>query len=120
MFLVLQGKDGWGKRKLMELLTENQDQKPKELEIIMQKLTKVTIDTSGGNKPTRRMDASFKKTDGSVYHINVGRTLQDGETGIKRERLAIDDVKAKGHDVSFEGYGKESDYRSKKTKVNSH
>lgn len=79
--------------------------------------TEMIIDTSGGNKPTRRMDASFKKADGSIYHINVGRTLEDGSTGIMRERLAIDDVRAKGHDVSFEGYGKESDYRSKKPKI---
>ncbi len=63
----------------------------------------------------RWMDASFKRANGSVYHVNVGRTLEDGTTVLKRERLAIEDVKAKGHDVSFEGYGKESDYRSKKS-----
>lgn len=79
-------------------------------------LTEITLDTQGGEKPYRRMDASFKNADGSVYHINVGRTLEDGTTGIKRERVAIDDVKAKGHDVSFEGYGKDSDYRSKPNK----
>lgn len=77
--------------------------------------TEMIIDTEGGEKPYRRMDASFQRADKSVYHVNVGRTLEDGQTGIKRERLAIDDVLSKGHDVSFEGYGKESDFKAKKT-----
>lgn len=73
--------------------------------------TEIIIDTKGGNKPIRRMDASFRRKNGSIYHINVGRTLQDGKTGVIRERLAIDDVKRKGHEVSFEGYGKAADYK---------
>jgi len=76
--------------------------------------TEIIIDTAGGNKPSRRMDASFQRADKSIYHINVGRTLEDGKTGIKRERLALDDVLDKGHDASFEGYGKDSDFKSKK------
>nr|WP_315034741.1 RHS repeat-associated core domain-containing protein [uncultured Chryseobacterium sp.] len=74
-------------------------------------MTEVTIDTNGGDKPTRRMDASFKRADKTKYHINVGRTLEDEKTGIKRERLALEDVKNAGHEVTFEGYGKDSAYR---------
>lgn len=56
------------------------------------------------------MDASFKRADGSVYHINVGRSLADGKTGIIREREALKDVLDVGED---------SDYRSKvKTSCN--
>ncbi|MCL5247599.1 RHS repeat-associated core domain-containing protein [Cellulophaga sp. 20_2_10] len=77
----------------------------------------IIIDTQGGNKPYRRMDASFERPNGSRYHINVGRTLTDGKTGIIRERLALEDVKGKGHKVTFEGYGKDSDYRPKKAKL---
>jgi RHS repeat-associated protein len=73
--------------------------------------TEVIIDTQGGHKPYRRMDASFERVDGSKYHINVGRTLDDGVTGISRERQAIDDVRKKGHDISFEGYGKAKNYK---------
>ncbi|WP_317174882.1 RHS repeat domain-containing protein [Flavobacterium columnare] len=75
--------------------------------------TEIILDTTGGNKDIRRMDTSFKRPDGSVYHINVGRTLEDGKTGVIRERLALDDVLAKGHDVTFEGYGKASKYKCK-------
>jgi len=75
--------------------------------------TELIIDTSGGHKDIRRMDASFKRGDGSIYHINVGRTLEDGSTGIVREREALADVKAKGHEITFEGYGKASKYRCK-------
>ncbi|WP_437823410.1 hypothetical protein [Tenacibaculum mesophilum] len=72
--------------------------------------TEVIIDTTGGLKDTRRMDASFKRADGSVYHINVGRSLADGKTGIIREIEALKDVLDVGED---------SDYRSKvKTSCN--
>lgn len=53
----------------------------------------------------------FKNADGDIYHINVGRTLEDGKTGVIRERLALEDVRNAGHDVTFEGYGKASAYR---------
>ncbi|WP_136668189.1 DUF6531 domain-containing protein [Flavobacterium sp. H122] len=75
--------------------------------------TEIIIDTSGGHKDIRRMDASFKRPDGSEYHINVGRTLEDGSTGVIRERQALEDVINKGHDVTFEGYGKASQYKCK-------
>ena len=77
--------------------------------------TENIINTPNGSKPYRRMDASFKRADGSIYHINVGRTLEDGKTGIKRERQALEDVLNAGYDVSFEGYGKDSDFKTKKT-----
>jgi RHS repeat-associated protein len=73
--------------------------------------TEVTIQTPGGQKDTRRMDTSFKRADGSAYHVNVGRTLEDGKTGVKRERVAMQDAVNNGHDVSFEGYGKSSKYK---------
>ncbi|AZJ33297.1 MULTISPECIES: hypothetical protein [Tenacibaculum] len=63
------------------------------------------IDTTGGLKDIRRMDASFKRADGSVYHINVGRSLADGKTGTIREREVLKDVLDVGEDVSFEAYG---------------
>ena len=78
--------------------------------------TENIINTPNGSKPYRRMDASFKRADGSIYHINVGRTLEDGKTGIKRERQALEDVLNAGYDVSFEGYGKDSDFKTKKNK----
>ena len=77
--------------------------------------TENIINTPNGSKPYRRMDASFKRADGSIYHINVGRTLEDGKTGIKRERQALEDALNAGYDVSFEGYGKDSDFKTKKT-----
>lgn len=50
-----------------------------------------------------------------IIYINVGRTLEDGKTGIKRERQALEDALNAGYDVSFEGYGKDSDFKTKKT-----
>jgi RHS repeat-associated protein len=73
--------------------------------------TEIIIDTPGGFKDERRMDASFERANGERYHINVGRTLQDGKTGIIRERQALKDVLDEGIEVTFEGYGKDSDYR---------
>jgi len=73
--------------------------------------TEIIIDTNGGHKPIRRMDASFERADGSVYHINVGKTLEDGKTGVIRERLALEDVKNAGKEITFEGYGKASAYK---------
>jgi hypothetical protein len=61
------------------------------------------------------MDVSFQGADGSIYHVNVGRTLSDGKTGVVRERIALEDARSAGHNVSFEGYGKDSNYRSKPT-----
>ncbi|SDF90630.1 RHS repeat-associated core domain-containing protein [Pedobacter terrae] len=79
--------------------------------------TEILIPTPGGHKDVRRMDASFEDPKGR-YHINVGRTLEDGKTGVIRERLALEDVKNQGHKVTFEGYGKDSDYKPKKIKSN--
>ena len=73
--------------------------------------TEIILEDLGGHKDVRRMDASFKNADGDIYHINVGRTLEDGKTGVIRERLALEDVRNAGHDVTFEGYGKASAYR---------
>lgn len=73
--------------------------------------TEVVIRTDGGHKDMRRMDTSFERADGSVYHINVVRTLEDGKTGFIRERLALEDAKNAGHEVTFEGYGKASAYK---------
>ena len=81
--------------------------------------TEITINTPNGSKPYRRMDASFQRADDSIYHINVGRTLNDDKTGIKRERLALEEALDDGHDVSFEGYGRDSDFR-KKQKLDTH
>ena len=81
--------------------------------------TEITINTPNGSKPYRRMDTSFQRADGSIYHINVGRTLNDDKTGIKRERLALEDALNDGHDVSFEGYGRDSEFR-KKQKIDTH
>ena len=81
--------------------------------------TEITINTPNGSKPYRRMDASFQRADDSIYHINVGRTLNDDNTGIKRERLALEEALDDGHDVSFEGYGRDSDFR-KKQKLDTH
>ena len=81
--------------------------------------TEITINTPNGSKPYRRMDTSFQRADGSIYHINVGRTLNDDKTGIKRERLALEDTLNDGHDVSFEGYGRDSEFR-KKQKIDTH
>jgi hypothetical protein len=47
--------------------------------------TEIILDTNGGHKDIRRMNASFERADGSVYHINAGRTLEDGKTGVIRE-----------------------------------
>jgi RHS repeat-associated protein len=76
----------------------------------------IIIETPGGHKDIRRMDASFKVDD--IYHINVGRTLEDSKTGVIRERLALEDAKSAGHNVSFEGYSKDSDYGLKPKKHN--
>lgn len=73
--------------------------------------TEIILEDLGGHKDVRRMDASFKNADGDIYHINVGRTLEDGKTGVIRERLALEDVRNAGHNVTFEGYGKASAYR---------
>lgn len=78
-------------------------------------LPELIIDTKGGIKDTRRMDSSFRRPDGSVYHINWGRTLIDDVTGVVRKREALSDAKRGNHEVYFEGYGREVDYR-KKTK----
>ncbi|WP_455063960.1 hypothetical protein [Prevotella fusca] len=134
------GKDGWGKQKKMGLHTRNLVPKPKgtrahnaKIEEIINReaskpgithigggsKTEITINTPNGSKPYRRMDTSFQRADGSIYHINVGRTLNDDKTGIKRERLALEDDLNDGHDVSFEGYGRDSNFR-KKQKIDTH
>lgn len=64
------------------------------------------------------MDAYFRRADDSEYHINVGRTYADAVTPIPREASALSDVKRTGASVTFEGYGRDCDYRSKKSTYN--
>ena len=67
--------------------------------------------------PIEEWTRHLERADGSIYHINVGRTLEDGKTGIKRERQALEDALNAGYDVSFEGYGKNSDFKTKKQTI---
>jgi len=55
--------------------------------------TEITVKTTGGEKPERRMDASFEDVEtGEITHHNVGKFNKRGDP-IKRERVAADDVK---------------------------
>jgi len=87
-------------------------------------IEEITIDTKGGVKDTRRMDTSFEKANGDIYHVNVGKSLDDGLTGIIREREALEDAINAGKNVTFESYGKDKDYRNgeanKKKKKNTY
>ena len=63
----------------------------------------------GSEYKKRRMDLSFQRKDGTIYHINIGVSLKDGKTGIARERSAIEDMRALGEEVHFESYGRSCD-----------
>jgi RHS repeat-associated protein len=74
-------------------------------------LTEISVETPGGNKPYRRMDASFRDPQtGEVVHHNVGLENKRGDA-IKRERDAIEDVTTKAdpadRNLTFHGYDPE-------------
>ena len=56
-----------------------------------------------------RLDDNGDTIKGSEYHIQIGLSLKDGETGIAREREALEDLE--GQNVTFEAYAKACDKR---------
>jgi hypothetical protein len=73
--------------------------------------TELTVETPGGAKPTRRMDASFRDPEtGEISHYNVGKFNKRGDP-IKRERDAESDVKSyapkKDRNITVEEYDPE-------------
>jgi hypothetical protein len=50
-----------------------------------------TVDTSGGNKESRRRDITTRDPNGKPYRENVGRQNKDG-TPVSRERKAQEDI----------------------------
>jgi hypothetical protein len=63
------------------------------------------FDTIGGFKSARRPDLLVRRTDGSIYGVNVGRTEASGRP-VLRERLAIQDLNEQaGLEMVFVPYG---------------
>ncbi|HMW46681.1 MAG TPA: RHS repeat-associated core domain-containing protein [Marinagarivorans sp.] len=72
--------------------------------------TELIINTSGGKKPYRRMDASFRDpVTGNIEHHNVGKSNRGNGQPIARERDAISDVQNHAppadRDITFHSYG---------------
>jgi hypothetical protein len=73
------------------------------------KRAEAVIPTSGGVKSKRRPDLLLRRSDGSIYAVNVGRVDAYGRP-VKREREAIQDLnEIAGYEVLFVPYGKPGD-----------
>jgi uncharacterized protein RhaS with RHS repeats len=62
-----------------------------------------TVDTSGGNKESRRPDITTRDPKGKPYRENVGRQNKDG-TPVSRERKAQEDIQNATGQCAFTPY----------------